>query len=218
MERNEALVLGLRTYDTGRTCRNGHLAERLTSSGTCMRCAALARDASRAKSDALIAEAKKGLPFQSPSATAYMDRSEAINNGFTRYFTGRPCQRGHVADRYTKSGNCAACLLENLQAINADVKELKHKFMENTELIFLHVYDVDFDTVKIFVSSACHTNLEIGMKLFMDSFTRVRSVAGGVSQCSIRVPLGIKSDIYKLASAFLQQHSKPVVVPTVTSV
>ena len=27
-----------------------------------------------------------------------------------RYFTGRPCKRGHIAERYVSTGACVACL------------------------------------------------------------------------------------------------------------
>ena len=38
MERNEALKLLLNKYNTGRPCRNGHLSDRYTVSGSCIRC------------------------------------------------------------------------------------------------------------------------------------------------------------------------------------
>jgi 5-methylcytosine-specific restriction endonuclease McrA len=36
-------------------------------------------------------------------------RSEAKASGMIRYFTGKPCPKGHVADRFTSSGNCVPC-------------------------------------------------------------------------------------------------------------
>ena len=36
-------------------------------------------------------------------------RAEALALGVTRYFTGKPCKRGHVADRRSDSGDCAEC-------------------------------------------------------------------------------------------------------------
>ncbi|NMZ77494.1 hypothetical protein HBO32_30830 [Pseudomonas nitroreducens] len=41
-----------------------------------------------------------------------ISREEAIAQGLPRYFTGEPCQRGHVADRKTRDGRCHACVLE----------------------------------------------------------------------------------------------------------
>ena len=38
MKRREAKVLGLEKYNTGKTCRNGHLADRYISNGECVEC------------------------------------------------------------------------------------------------------------------------------------------------------------------------------------
>lgn len=35
--------------------------------------------------------------------------AEAIARGLSRYFTGRPCARGHVAERYVPNGGCVEC-------------------------------------------------------------------------------------------------------------
>lgn len=40
-----------------------------------------------------------------------LSRSEARAAGLKRYFTGTACKAGHVAERYTNGGNCAACLV-----------------------------------------------------------------------------------------------------------
>ena len=39
-------------------------------------------------------------------------RTEAIANGATKYFTNKPCSRGHVSYRYVASGTCSACASE----------------------------------------------------------------------------------------------------------
>ncbi len=36
-------------------------------------------------------------------------RQEALERGLTRYFTGKPCPHGHVAERTTKKSNCLEC-------------------------------------------------------------------------------------------------------------
>ena len=38
-----------------------------------------------------------------------MKRSDAKALGLTRYFTGKPCPRGHIEDRMTSSGRCCVC-------------------------------------------------------------------------------------------------------------
>lgn len=37
-------------------------------------------------------------------------RKDAIAAGVGQYFTGKPCRKGHLANRYTQSGTCAACV------------------------------------------------------------------------------------------------------------
>jgi 5-methylcytosine-specific restriction endonuclease McrA len=44
--------------------------------------------------------------------TAYynlISRKDAAVAGFTRYFTGRPCKRGHIAERFVSTKTCCEC-------------------------------------------------------------------------------------------------------------
>lgn len=43
-------------------------------------------------------------------------RAEARSAGLKWYFTGNPCQRGHVSQRYTSAGMCRACSAEKYAA------------------------------------------------------------------------------------------------------
>ena len=36
-------------------------------------------------------------------------RKEAIEQGLKRYFTGKPCKRGHIAERYASNRGCTIC-------------------------------------------------------------------------------------------------------------
>jgi len=36
-------------------------------------------------------------------------RKEALAQGLTHYFTGKPCKRGHIAARYTSTKSCVDC-------------------------------------------------------------------------------------------------------------
>ena len=36
-------------------------------------------------------------------------RKDAVARGLIRYFTGKPCKHGHVAERRTDTGNCTKC-------------------------------------------------------------------------------------------------------------
>ena len=43
------------------------------------------------------------------SKPPYVSRSDAMRQGLKRYFTGIPCSRGHVSERYTSSAKCVEC-------------------------------------------------------------------------------------------------------------
>lgn len=36
-------------------------------------------------------------------------RRDALSEGALKYFTGKPCKGGHIAERYAKSGKCVVC-------------------------------------------------------------------------------------------------------------
>lgn len=39
-----------------------------------------------------------------------MARKRAVELGRSTYFTGEPCRRGHISERYTQSGGCCLCV------------------------------------------------------------------------------------------------------------
>lgn len=41
------------------------------------------------------------------------ERLIAAENGKKLYATGRPCKRGHLAERYVSTGNCVDCIKES---------------------------------------------------------------------------------------------------------
>jgi hypothetical protein len=40
-----------------------------------------------------------------------ISRDEARKHGWRRYFTGQPCNAGHVGERYTADATCVDCVL-----------------------------------------------------------------------------------------------------------
>lgn len=45
-----------------------------------------------------------------PAGTPVRTRQEAARLGLKKFWSGEPCRRGHSEMRYTRNGNCAACL------------------------------------------------------------------------------------------------------------
>lgn len=57
-------------------------------------------------------------------------RKDALAQGLPRYFTGKPCKKGHVAERRTKERVCLACMSEShadWYARNRETKIAKNK-------------------------------------------------------------------------------------------
>ena len=54
-------------------------------------------------------EIRHGLAPYSLGALAPITRDEARAGGLNLFFTGMPCQQGHVAERYTSNGGCVIC-------------------------------------------------------------------------------------------------------------
>lgn len=52
-----------------------------------------------------------------------ISRSEAKAQGLTRYFTGRPCVHGHIAERVVASKTCVTCALDRLRKYQDDNRE-----------------------------------------------------------------------------------------------
>lgn len=56
------------------------------------------------------------------------ERREAVALGLKRYFTGAPCARGHVAERFTLGRQCVECLkLARQRCYHGDIEESRQK-------------------------------------------------------------------------------------------
>lgn len=135
-----------------------------------------------------------------------MERHEAKMLGLTKYNTGRTCMNGHGADRYTSTGNCVACLIAHINGLAGEAQELRRKFMEETETLNLHVYDVDKEDVKFMVSLLCSKFSDHPQAFFAKSWKTKKYVAKDVSQIEMRVPPAIKRQVYALGRSFADRH------------
>lgn len=132
VSRAAARAKGLKRYFTGSPCKHGHVAERLEVNGSCCECARLKRFAAyhanieeerrkqKVRRDADPNTASKKRARRARRDPGYAERSAswraanearrmAEENGESQYFTGAPCIRGHVANRFTKGGKCVEC-------------------------------------------------------------------------------------------------------------
>lgn len=72
------------------------------------------------------------------------ERAKAIAEGKTRYYTGRPCKHGHVAERNTSGGSCVVCCSirqKDKRANNPEWAKAKDKkaYADNRESIIKRV-------------------------------------------------------------------------------
>ena len=63
-------------------------------------------------------------------AGTVIDRQQALKDGLPRYFTGKPCCRGHVVERYTHNKTCCECANEKA---NASKRKNRKKYVEHAK-------------------------------------------------------------------------------------
>lgn len=54
----------------------------------------------------------------------FLPLEQAREQGLTRYFTGKPCSKGHISERQTSDRSCIQCKLGRARAVRSLVKEL----------------------------------------------------------------------------------------------
>jgi len=124
--RQEAVQLGLSRYFTGKPCKHGHIAERLTRNHCCSVCANERAKAYQKKIRDSSQTTVKGNPkHEQPAREAA--RQEAIKAGAKTYFHGIPCKRGHVAERQTSNGMCMECAREKNSSEKMKAYKKQHK-------------------------------------------------------------------------------------------
>lgn len=59
------------------------------------------------------------------STMKIITRADAIAHGLAKYFTGKPCKRGHISARWTNTSNCADCTIERIYAQRMKIKQIR---------------------------------------------------------------------------------------------
>jgi 5-methylcytosine-specific restriction endonuclease McrA len=95
ISREDAQAAGLKRYFTDKPCRHGHIAERKVCNKVCCECARL---------DGLT-----HTTIAASRAAAHRAKEEAKAAGLKSFFTGKPCKRGHVAERDIRTRQCCEC-------------------------------------------------------------------------------------------------------------
>lgn len=56
-----------------------------------------------------------------------ISQMDAARKGLARYFTGKPCKRGHLSERYVASGTCCECHKVDQVEKSRLIRELREK-------------------------------------------------------------------------------------------
>jgi predicted RNA-binding protein YlxR (DUF448 family) len=104
--RKEAQEQGLPRFYTGIACDNGHVSERYTASNGCVACKPLTSEQKQDARKKYVAE------LEAKTGRRVLTRKEAKKLGLLTHFTGIPCSKGHLSERYTVAG-CVQCINES---------------------------------------------------------------------------------------------------------
>lgn len=107
ISREEARAKRLKRYFDGKACRKGHVAERYVSYGGCIACS---RAVTAIKTTANVLARASRLEAQRAADSRIIPKPEARSRGLKWFFTGVPCDRGHIAERMVSNGSCRACM------------------------------------------------------------------------------------------------------------
>lgn len=67
-------------------------------------------------------------------------RDQAIERRLTHYFTGKPCKRNHISQRYTKSLACLECLHPKFSSVEAEQREHLKAIREQLVPLYIILY------------------------------------------------------------------------------
>lgn len=132
ISRKEAEEKGLERYFTGVPCGRGHLCERYVNGRRCILCAL--------ESNRRV----KNITTYRKESTDSIIRS--IKLGERKYFTGLPCKRGHIAERYASTRECVICAKEirkaarRLEANKERNRISQREFYQKNRVLIINKY------------------------------------------------------------------------------
>lgn len=78
-----------------------------------------------------------------------LSRTDAISNRSLRYFTGKPCKRGHISERYTKTSMCIECLHPSFDGLDSEQRRTQKDglltSLSQMKLIKIRLHLEDFE-------------------------------------------------------------------------
>lgn len=86
-----------------------------------------------------------------------MTRKTAASRGMKKYYTGRPCNRGHLTLRYVNTGACCSCIAGYTREYRAALRPQRHK----THSIVVDLIDVEDITLLVAYAKALNFQREL---------------------------------------------------------
>lgn len=134
----------------------------------------------------IITAVVTNIPF--PDAKVSVKMSAKINKELT-YFTGKPCIKGHVDKRYTRSGICVACGKESKLKHKGKYRETEKKwFLNNKERLQIdarkRMYGLtqeDYEKIlneQNYCCAICNNKLDLGRLTHVDHCHKTNKVRG----------------------------------------
>lgn len=70
-----------------------------------------------------------------------LNRKNAVLAGSKRYYTGKPCIQGHVAERFTTTGGCVECNSMRAKAFQSTARKVSNARLQGAFFYMLHLDD-----------------------------------------------------------------------------
>lgn len=142
-----------------------------------------------------------------------ISRQEARDKGLNKYYTGKPCTRGHTSYRYTQSGTCAECIAANVNATRQPARVIgaaKREALAQLAEIKIRAYPTDIAVLRETAAEMClarHPVLE-GKDVTLTK--AATDSAGGTALYAVLVPPNEIDMMRGIAEELLTLHGPNV--------
>lgn len=135
-----------------------------------------------------------------------VNRKQARALGLSKFFTGRPCKNGHVAERYTQSGTCKDCIAvanrrppSDPLALRARADRLETEAQAAAARL-IEIARVEAAQLRERATQAAHLHVEAALATAADA--QARQLRAQLMPVKVRIWLAAQEDACALAAAF----------------
>lgn len=131
----------------------------------------------------------------------------------SKYYTGKPCTHGHISERYTASGACAACVSVAASAHRAnfeaeDGRKARQLAKAQLEPILLRIFESEAETILGYCVAVTHARFPaIQYADVVPRVGRPRALEAGTKLYTLNVHPDDAFGLRALAKAAFDAHS-----------